>query len=407
MRRGENSRGHASPTYLFPLVAFFATILFCASPALPQTSKKHRKKLSRPVLLDQGVAYQRDPATGEIEIHAAEASGVPAVQNVAPISHPIHVVAQFVPVTCRVFAAGGAPLHGLSRSDFRVYDDGALQPVTYFDESTEPASVALVIDASPSVLPDAPEMREAAGELIEGLAPGDEVAVADFSAHTYLQIGFSGVRELLRRALVRVDVRQLLGDTGGSNIYEAVYLVVEKLFPGRTGRKAIVLLTDGQDSGLGLTSDPRSAAPRSPRDDRLTFDDVAGTLAAQDIQVFAVSTENRPKVMTSEWIAAHRGDTFLAQASREPGIPAYTMYLAELVRRSGGELFFLNEANTLQGVFQQIARRIGGEYTLGITPAQSGDAPPHPGWHNLRVEVAGHGSVSVIHRSAYYLPPAP
>ena len=250
-------------------------------------------------------------------------------------------------------------------------------------------------------------MREAARALIEGLAPADELAIVDFSAHTYLQIGFSGVRELLRRAMERVDVRQLLGDTGGSNIYEAVYLTAEKLFPGRAGRMAIVLLTDGQDSGLGLTRDPRSAAPRSPGDNRLAFDDVAGALAAQDIQVFAVSTENRPKIMTPEWIAVHRGDTFLAQASRETGIPAYTMYLAELVRRSGGELFFLNEANTLEGVFQQIAQRIGGEYTLGISPAHAPGAAPLPGWHNLRVEVAGHGSVSVIHRSAYYLPPAP
>lgn len=407
MRRGENPQGHVSWTHLFTLVAFFAAILFFAFPAFPQAQKKHRKKPSRPVLLDQGITYQRDPATGEIKIHAEEVPGVRAEPGMSAASHPIQVVAQFVPVTCRVFTAGGAPLHGLGRGDFRVYDDGALQPVTYFDESTEPASVALVIDASPSVLPDAAEMKEAASALIEGLAPSDEMAIVDFSAHAYLQIGFSGVRELLRRAMARVDVRQLLGDTGGSNIYEAVYLTVEKLFPGRAGRKAIVLLTDGQDSGLGLTRDPRSAAPRFPGDNRLTFDDVAGTLAAQDIQVFAVSTENRPKLMTPEWIAAHRGDAFLEQASREPVIPTYTMYLAELVRRSGGELFFLNEANTLQGVFQQIAQRIGGEYTLGISPGHAPGAPPHPGWHNLRVEVAGRGSVSVIYRSAYYLPPAP
>lgn len=407
MRRGENRKWRCSRARLFLFTAFLGTVALLAFPAFPQAPQKHRKKLSRPVLLDQGVAYQRDPATGEIQIHAAGIPGALAESGIAAASHPIQVVAQFVPVTCRVFAADGAPLHGLARGDFRVYDDGSAQPVTYFDESTEPASVALVIDASPSVLPDAPKMRDAAGALIEGLAPADEVAVVDFSAHTYLQIGFSGVRELLRRAMARVDVRQLLGDTGGSNIYEAVYLTVEKLFRGRAGRKAIVLLTDGQDTGLGLTRDPRSAAPRDPGDNRLTFDDVAGTLAAQDIQVFAVSTENRPRIMTPEWIAAHRSDAFLAQASHEPSIPAYTVYLAELVRRSGGELFFLNEANTLEGVFQQIAMRIGGEYTLGIAPAHAPDAAPNPGWHNLRVEVAGHGSVSVVHRSAYYLPPAP
>ena len=75
-----------------------------------------------------------------------------------------------------------------------------------------------------------------------------------------------------------------------------MYLAARELFPGRTGRKAIVLLTDGQDSGLGLTLDPASAAPRPGESaDRLTFDDVARLLAAEDIQIFAVSTENRPR----------------------------------------------------------------------------------------------------------------
>ena len=110
-----------------------------------------------------------------------------------------------------------------------------------------------MIDASPSVLRDADEMKQAADALIDALAPLDQAAVVDFSAHTYLQLPFSDVRELVRRAVERVDPRALLGDTGGSNIYEAVYLAAHELFPGRTGRKAIVLLTDGQDSGLGLT----------------------------------------------------------------------------------------------------------------------------------------------------------
>ena len=86
------------------------------------------------------------------------------------------------------------------------------------------------------------------------LAPLDQAAVLDFSAHTYLQLPFSDVRELIRRAVARVDPRELLDDTGGSHIYEAVYLAAHDLFPGRKGRKSIVLLTDGQDSGLGLTT---------------------------------------------------------------------------------------------------------------------------------------------------------
>ncbi len=74
-----------------------------------------------------------------------------------------------------------------------------------------------------------------------------------------------------------------------------MFYAARELFLGRTGRKAIVLLTDGQDSGLGLTWDPHSAEPRSgAAGSRLAFDDVARELGADGIALFIVSTENRP-----------------------------------------------------------------------------------------------------------------
>ena len=133
--------------------------------------------------------------------------------------------------------------------------------VTYFDASTESASVALVLDASPSVLRESDEMKNAARALVDALSSSDQTAVVDFSAHTYLQLPFSGDGGLVRKAVARVDARSLLGDLGGSNIYEAVFLTARELFAKRTGRKAIVLLTDGQDSELGLTLDPATRRP--------------------------------------------------------------------------------------------------------------------------------------------------
>jgi hypothetical protein len=188
-------------------------------------------------------------------------------------------------------------------------------------------------------------------------------------------------------------------------VYEAVYLAA-RLFQGRTGRKAILLLTDGQDSGLGLTLNPASAAPGPTRAaDKLTFDDVARLLASQDIQVFAVSTENRPKVMTPEWLAAHENETLVTSAVREQGIPAYTLYLAELIRRVGGQLYFLREADTMADTFRRIAARIRAEYTIGFYPSGgSGEAPALPGWHSLRVEIADQPGARIMHRAAYYVP---
>jgi Ca-activated chloride channel family protein len=383
------------------IVALFASL---PTPALQAQQKE---KLPRPRRLDQDIALHRDPATGELNSIPTAGSTSGAAGHDANTTQPIAVVTQIVPVMCNVLAADGAAVRGLQRQDFRVFDDGVEQPVTYFDASTDSASVALVLDASPSVLRDSEEMKNAARALVDALSSSDQKAVVDFSAHTYLQLPFSGDWSLIRRAVARVDARSLLGDSGGSNIYEAVFLSARELFPGRTGRKAIVLLTDGQDSQLGLTLDPVTAGPRAgwPAD-RLTFEDVERTLATADIQVFVVSTESRPKIMTPDWVASHASQTLVTSSLRGSGIPAYTLYLAELARRSGGQLYFLREAETLADTFRQIALQIRAEYTLGFSPAANASAAPHSGWHQLRVEVIGHGDATVVHRASYYVPAA-
>jgi len=393
-----------------PLLAFSALVVLLVpavvAVATAALDAQPQSNHTKPRQLDRGIVWRRDAATGELRASSpgAESNAAGGARSGAPA--PLHVLTQVVPVTCIVSAADGSAVPGLRREDFRVYEDGVAQPITYFDRSTAPASVALVIDASPSVLRDSVEMKQAADALIDALAPLDQAAVVDFSAHTYLQLPFSDVREQARRAIARIDVRELFEDTGGSNIYEAVYLAARELFPGRSGRKAILLLTDGQDSGLGLTLDPASMAPRpGAAADRLAFDDVARKLAAEDIQIFAVSTENRPRVLTPEWLAAHTAATLVSPNARTLEIPPYTLFLAELVRRAGGGLYFLRESETMADTFRKIAEKIRAEYSLGFYPAAgAGDAP---GWHSLRVEVPGDAGAQVSHRAAYYVPAAP
>ncbi len=392
-----------------PLALALFALIAGAAPAASARKHRQKQRRPRPVLLDRQILWRRDPATGELR--AVSAGAAPRANTPAASAGPrvMRVVTQTVRVTCIVSAEDGSAVPGLRRRDFRIFDDGVEHPIVFFDASAQPASVALVIDASPSVMRDSTEMKQAAAALVGALAPLDQAAVVDFSAHTYLQLSFSDIREQILRAVERVSVTDLLSDTGGSNIYEAVYLTASRLFRGRTGRKAIVLLTDGQDSGLGLSLDPASAAPRPGQpDNRLTFDDVARLLAAQDIQVFAVSTENRPRIMTPEWLAAHQSATLISPDALRLGIPPYTLYLAELVRRAGGQLYFLNEAATVAETFRRIAEKIRAEYTLGFYPVSASSAQAaSPGWHALRVALPGEPDIRVSNRAAYYVPAGP
>jgi Ca-activated chloride channel family protein len=313
----------------------------------------------------------------------------------------VHV--NLVPLNCNVFSPDGSSVAGLAREDFRLFQDGIEQHIAYFDAGNDPASVALVIDASPSVLPDAHAVRDAARGLADALAPRDEVAVIEFSAHSYVLAPFSRDRAQLESAIAHVNVRALFGDTGGSNIYETIYLTAQKLFRGRTGRKAILLLTDGEDNGLGLTLASANAAKDSGAfAPALKFDDVVRGLAAEGVEVYAVSTQNHPKVLTDDWLAAHSNRTLLTEEARERGIPAYTLFLAELVRRAGGGLYFLREAESSRDAFEKIAGNIRTQYTLGFYPA--GENAAAPGWHALRVEAAGKNKLRAVNRAAYYVP---
>jgi VWFA-related protein len=339
----------------------------------------------------------RDPASGELRTPAKDSSPAPA-------EGAIRSRVTLVQVPCTVAAPDGTQVRGLDQSDFRLFEDGTAQEIASFDAAATPASIALVIDSSPSIFHELAEMRGAAHALAENLSPADEISVVSFSSEAHLLLPFSKNRALLDRA---IDSQYLarVENSSESRIYESVFLAARELFSGRAGRKAIVLLTDGQDSGLGLSWDPRSALPSTGgAATRLAFDDVARELGSDGIALFIVSTENRPRGMTAEWLEAHRNEMLVSAEARKLNMPNYTLYLAELARRAGGQLYFLREIGNLSEIYRRIALAIGAQYTLGFYPS-AGTA--RAGWRSLRVELAAGVKVppgsKLSYRGSYYV----
>jgi Ca-activated chloride channel homolog len=384
------------------LASLAALIYLHAGYAQPRSAPQqssgpsNSKKLPRPQPLGHGSTLERDPATGEL--HAPNNT-----PSTSPGAGTIRSHVTLVQVACTVTSPDGMQVRGLDQNNFRLFEDGAAQEISLFDASATPASIALVIDASPSIYHELAEMRGAAHALAENLSPADEIAIVSFSESAHLLLPFSTNRALLDRAieskyLARVE------NSSESKIYESAFYTARELFQGRTGRKAIVLLTDGQDSGLGLTWDPRSAQPASGVSSRLSFDDVARELGADGIAFFIVSTENRPRAMTPEWLEAHQTAMLVTPESHKQDMPHYTLYLAELARRVGGQLYFLREAGNLTEIYRRIALTISAQYTLGYYPS-TGIA--RPGWRSLRVELAPGANVpsgaKLTHRGSYYV----
>jgi VWFA-related protein len=356
-----------------------------------ENSAAKSQKLPKPALLGRDLSLQRDAASGELR--AASSNSVPA-----PPEHAIRSHVTLVQVPCTVTSPDGTQVRGLNQTDFHLFEDGTAQEISSFDASATPASVVLVIDASPSIFHDLGQMRDAARALAANLSPADEIAVVSFSAETHLLLPFSTNRALLERAL---DSQYLskVENSSESRIYESVFLAAHELFQGRTGREAIVLLTDGQDSGLGLTWDPRSAVPSTgAAGARLAFDDVARELGGAGVALFIVSTENRPRGMTPEWLETHRTETLVNADTRKQNMPNYTVYLAELARRAGGQLFFLREVGNLTEIYRRIALAIGAQYTIGFYPSEG---TMRAGWRSLAVTLDGAANVPAGSRLTY------
>lgn len=361
-----------------------------------------KAKIPKPRKLGAGMELWRDEQNGELEYRRKSQAAKP--ENAKPNENTpatLRVGVNLVEVNCTVQRADGAHVRELRREDFRLLENGVPQTVEHFDASNEAASIALVMDASPSVLRDFAEMKAAARTLAGELEAQDEVAVVSFDADAYLLLPFSRDRAALEKAIEQVNVARGPTSKRGSNIYEAVYLVGQELFRGRKGRKTIVLLTDGQDSGLGLSWSPESAQPQAgDACGRLTFEDVARALAATGVEVQAISTQPRPKGMTEEWLESHRREMLVSAKAREMEMPHYTLYLAELVRRAGGQIYFLRELETLSIIYKRIAENLRAQYTLGYYPSAGAR---ERGWRMLKVEVPGQTDVRVVHRVMYYV----
>ncbi|HEV2522801.1 MAG TPA: VWA domain-containing protein [Candidatus Acidoferrales bacterium] len=391
------SNQFAAPALLATLIFLHTTEAHPRSAPPQSTPPAKSKRLPRPQPLGQNILLERDPASGDL--HASAKDSPPA-----PGGGAIRSRVTLVQVACTVSALDGTLVRGLTQSDFHLFEDGVAQEIDSFDASATPASIVLVIDASPSIYRELAEMRGAARALAETLSPADEIAVVSFSSQAHLLLPFSKDRALLDRA---IDSKYLVGveNSSESRIYESVFLAARELFLGRDGRKAIVLLTDGQDSGLGLTWDPASAHPSTgAAGSRLAFDDVAREFGSDGIALFIVSTENRPHEMTPEWLEAHREEMLVTAEARKQGMPNYTLYLAELARRAGGQLYFLRETGNLTEIYRRIAQAISAEYTLGYYPS-AGTAKP--GWRALRVELAAGANVppgaKLTFRGSYYV----
>ena len=136
----------------------------------------------------------------------------------------------------------GRAVEGLRKDDFHVFEGGVQQELSLFRHEDIPLSVGLAIDNSGSMHNKRERVNSAALTFARESNPEDETFIVNFDDSVYLEQEFTGNINDLINALSKLDTR------GETALYDAVYLAVDEKLKGETGRKAIVVITDGEDT---------------------------------------------------------------------------------------------------------------------------------------------------------------
>src|SRR5215472_12902409 len=137
----------------------------------------------------------------------------------------------------------GHPVDGLKQENFQVFEDKVPQTIKTFRHEDIPLSVGLVIDNSGSMRNKRERVNSAALAFVRESNPNDETFIVNFDDSAYLEQDFTASIGDLIDALENIDAR------GETALYDALYLAAEKVTKdGKKDKKAILLITDGEDN---------------------------------------------------------------------------------------------------------------------------------------------------------------
>lgn len=162
----------------------------------------------------------------------------------------ITVDVQLVNVTATVEDDQGRPVANLPQEAFEVYEDGVLQKIAVFNnDELVPVSLGILFDTSGSMIDKIDGVRDAVTHFIETTNLEDDIFLLQFSSRIRVVQNFTDDRRLLKRSI------RSLRPAGSTALYDAVVQGLAHLQNGRHQKKALLLITDGNDTSSKATLD--------------------------------------------------------------------------------------------------------------------------------------------------------
>jgi Ca-activated chloride channel family protein len=315
-------------------------------------------------------------------------SPLPA-QTQKAAGQPYRVETALVSVPVVVSDEKGSFVPGLKPTDFKLYQDGVEQPFSLFATSDRPINIALMLDTSKSTVAVLGKIKKAAASFLSQLRPQDKAIVIGFDSEVQALSPLTSDQSRLRAAIGSAQVAYY----EGTKLRDAILDVVGRRFQYLDERKAIILLTDGDDIG--------SQVPLA---------DLLDAVANSGTVIYSVHYSIDPRQMMKKLFGVSsrlpREEIGAQTASAGPAASAGSQtegleFLTALSELSTGRVFPSDVAK-LKGTFQKVADELRLQYLLGFYP----DKSKHDGLvHELTVVVDR--ADTVVRSRRFYRAPVP
>lgn len=249
----------------------------------------------------------------------------------------------------------------LTRDDFTIFEDNRRQEIVNFNrESNLPLTIALLIDTSQSVAPKLKFEQDAATSFFHSiLRDKDRATLIEFDSGVSMIQDFTNDPNRLAKQI------RTLKAAGGTALYDALYLTCDEKLIRETGRKSIVILSDGEDTAS-----------------RETFEEALEMAVRAEAIVYTIST--------------NRGGFFGVETSSKEG----DRMLKKLAEETGGRTFAPFKVEELEDSFRQISQELRSQYNIGYF---SSNASRDGSYRKIEVRVA-EKDTKVSFRKGYYAP---
>jgi len=253
----------------------------------------------------------------------------------------------------------------LDVGDFAIFEDGVKQDITLFTHENLPISLVLMLDTSASMEAKIETAQQAAVKFVGTLKDTDRAQIVQFNDRATVLQDFTTDKVELENAIRRTET------SGPTALHNALYIALKDLEKqkdvGELRRRAVVLLTDGEDTSSLVT------------------DDQVLELARQtEINIYAISL--RPNRVQA------RDRLSFSQAAH---------LLTSLSRETGGRVYFPNSMSELDAVYERIAEELRTQYSIGY---QSANRRRDGRWRRIVVRTPTRDDLQIRHKLGYYAP---